>query len=221
MVFLRAGQDDEVVVALRAATSSSRPRSAGGSRWRSTGAATGRWRCARPPAAAIRGRVLERQAVLGVELHVAAHTETPRSRATPVRSSSIRTPSSNSERSPRNLLIGEAAEQRALSGVSSCDGPDDRAEHAAALDVGDQHPRRPDPRHQPEVHEVVLAQVQLADAARALDHDDVEAARQVVVGRRARAAAELVGVRVVLARGQGLPHPPVDDDLAAAVRRSA
>jgi hypothetical protein len=74
------------------------------------------------------------------------------------------------------LVDGEAAKQRSLVCVQEADGADDRREHAAAFDIGDEHPGRLNAGRQPEVHEVVIAKIQLADAARALDDDDVEAA---------------------------------------------
>ena len=74
--------------------------------------------------------------------------------------------------------------------MQQTDGADDRREDAAALDVGDQHPRRVDRRvDQPQIHEIDVAQVQLADAAGALDDDHVEAAGQIARRPRARARA--------------------------------
>ena len=64
----------------------------------------------------------------------------------------------------------------------------------------------PSARHQPEVDEIVLAQVQLADAAGALDDDHVEAAREVLVGRE-HLAPQLVDVRVVVARATASSTP--------------
>ena len=80
-------------------------------------------------------------------------------------------PSSKSVRSPRNLLIRKPRNSAPLVRREQRHRADDRGEHAAALDVGDEHPRRAEARDEAEVHEIVRAQVQLADAAGALDHD--------------------------------------------------
>ena len=57
---------------------------------------------------------------------------------------------------------------------------DHRREHAAALDVGHEDPGRLNARHQTEIDEVVLAQIQLRDAARTFDDDRIEATGQIV-----------------------------------------
>jgi hypothetical protein len=107
-------------------------------------------------------------------------------------------------------------EQRALVGGQKVGGADHGCEYAASLDVGDQQPRRANPGDETEVHQIVLAQIQLAHATSALDDDDVETARQILV-RLEHLRAQLAGVRVVLARGQRFPHAPIHHDLAQPV----
>ena len=75
------------------------------------------------------------------------------------------------------LVDGESAKQRALFRRQEMRRADDRREHAAALDIGHENPRRLNARHQTEIDQVVLAQIQLGDAARAFDDDRVEATR--------------------------------------------
>ena len=97
-----------------------------------------------PGGAGVRRPRLERQAVLGVEVDVGGvgkHAEAGRRRSAP---RAVRTPSSNSDTSPRNLLIAKPRNSARSSGVSRCDRAEDRGEHAAALDVGDEQPRRAD-----------------------------------------------------------------------------
>ena len=73
---------------------------------------------------------------------------------------------------------GESEKQVALVLLQEVDGADDGREDAAALDVGHEQPWRLDGRRQPQVDEIDVAEIQLADAARPFDDDRVEAARQ-------------------------------------------
>ena len=114
------------------------------------------------------------------------------------------------------LVDGEPAKQRALFRRQQMCRADHRREHAAALDIGHEDPGRLNARHQAEVDQVVLAQIQLGDAARPFDDDRVEAAGQIVIGRE-HDRSQLVGVRVVLASGERLPQTAVHDHLAAPV----
>ena len=114
------------------------------------------------------------------------------------------------------LVDQEAAEQPPLVRREQRHRAGHRRDHPAALDVRDQHPRRAEAGDEPEVHQIVRAQVQLADAAGAFDHDHVEAARQIGVGGEDLADQHVEG-GVVVARRQRLPHPPVQHDLAGAV----
>src|SRR5262249_22226404 len=79
------------------------------------------------------------------------------------------------------LVHRECAQQRALLWRQEADGSNHRCEHAAALDIGHQQPRRLHARRKPEVHQIELPQVELGHAARALHHDHVEARRQTLV----------------------------------------
>ena len=141
---LAAGQDDEVVVAAPAATSiqsahvSSRKSVAfdrHGSRTIAIARARGR---------GVPRRVSQREAVFGVERDVVGVRKDAQARRA-VRSSSMRTPSSKSDASPRNWLIAKPRNKRALLGRQQLDGAQDRGEDAAALDVRDEHPRRAEP----------------------------------------------------------------------------
>ena len=78
------------------------------------------------------------------------------------------------------LVDQKTAKQSPLFRLEQRDRSDDRREYTAALDIRDEHPRRVEARDQAEIDEVVLPEVQLAHAARAFDHDDVEPAGEIV-----------------------------------------
>ena len=216
---LAAGQDDEIVAPGARCGDPVSPGQQAGNRSHSTDAESGRPRSVRRPAA----RWSAGCRAPGCPRRRAARplqTGTRRSSAMRSALRESRTPSSNSERSPRNLLIAKPRNSDRSSALSSWTLPITEREHPAALDVGDQQPRRADPGDQAEIDQIVVAQVQLADAAGALDDDHVESARQIGIGLEHR-GAQFVGVRVVLARGQRLPQAAVDDHLAGAVAGSA
>jgi hypothetical protein len=158
---------------------------------------------------------VQRQAVLGVQLHVGRvreHAEAGRPGAlfedfdAGVEQGQVAT----------KLVDGEAAKQRPLVGAQQVGGANHRAEHPTPLDVGDEQPRSANSGDEAEIDQVAIAQVQLAHTAGAFDHDHVESARQIVIGLE-HLRTQLVGVGVVLARGQGLPHTAVHNHLTRAV----
>ena len=136
----------------------------------------GRARRRRPARAAIDG-----QAVLGVDADVLGEGEHAQAGRAGVL---LEEGAAVVEQRPvaAELVDQEAAEQPPLVRRQQRHRAGDRRDHPAALDVRDQHPRRAEPGDEPEVHQIVRAQVQLADAAGAFDHDHVEAARQIGVG---------------------------------------
>ena len=97
------------------------------------------------------------------------------------------------------LVDGEATKQPAFLGIEQTDRAEHRGEDAAALDVRDENPGCAESADQSQIDEVDMAEVQLADAAGALDHDDVEASGEAVVGGE-DVAPQLLHV-IVVARG--------------------
>ena len=155
---LGAGQDDEVVaLASGAASSASPPTTADGSRCRSTVAAAGRLRSPRPPAP--RGAGARRAARLSSAStrRSSAKGNTPRHGAPVLRLEAAPRPSSKSVTSPRNLLIEEAAEERAApraSGAPPCRATDAKTP-PRSMSATSTH-GAPMRRDEPEVHEIVL-----------------------------------------------------------------
>ena len=99
---------------------------------------------------------------------------------------------------------------------SRADRAENRREYAAALDVGDEDPRRVDTGGECEVGQVPPAQVELAHAACSFNDHEIEAARQVRV-RRQHLVEQIVRVFVIPACGKRLPDRAVDDHLARTV----
>ena len=86
--------------------------------------------------------------------------------------------SSNSAGSPRNLLMRIALEPRPLGLLQHRVGADQRRDHAAPVDVADQHDRQIRRAGEAHVGDVVLPQVDLGRAAGALDQHQVGLAAQ-------------------------------------------
>ena len=162
---------------------------------------------------------LQRQTILGVQVHVRSEGKyTEAARRGPLFEHLH--PLIEEGQLATEFVDREASKELPFLGAQKVDGADHRAEHPASLDVRDQQPRRANPGDEAEIDEIVIAQVQLAHAARAFDDDHVESARQIGI-RLEHFRAQFIGVRVVLARGQGPPHMAADDDLAHAVASSA
>ena len=144
-----------------------------------------------------------------------AHGNTPK-QCDAVCCSSMRTPSSNSDMSPRNLLTAKPRKSARSSGRSRPTVPMIEANTPPRSMSATSSQGACTARDQAEVDQVDVAEIELGDAAGALDDDHVEPAGQVVVGA-AHVDAQVVGEGVVAARRQRPPQPAVDDDLAAAV----
>ena len=93
------------------------------------------------------------------------------------------------------LVHDRPLDARTLVRLQQRDRPVELREHAAPVDVPDQQHRRVHQLCQPHVHKIVLLQVDLRRAARALNDDHVILRREALIRRRHR--------------GQKLPFPPV------------
>jgi hypothetical protein len=98
------------------------------------------------------------------------------------------------------LVDHEPAHVRALLGREQRDGAVERREHAAAIDVADQQHRRAAVARHAHVHDVVLREVDLGRASRALGDDEVVRGAQPVERaghhRPQLGLARVVGARV-------------------------
>ena len=82
-------------------------------------------------------------------------------------------PSANSETSPRKLLTMKPAIELRILGIEHRLGADQARDHAAAVDVADQHHRHVGGAGKAHIGDVVGAQIDLRRAARAFDQDEV------------------------------------------------
>ncbi|MDR9033675.1 hypothetical protein FEP52_03080 [Burkholderia multivorans] len=110
----------------------------------------------------------------------------------------------------------EAAHARALAVRQACERADEMREHAAAVDVGDQHDRTVDALGKAHVRDVAFAQVDLGRAAGTFDDHRVVTRAQPRVRFEHRIERDRLVV-VIRARVQVRARLAVDDHLRAAI----
>ena len=137
-----------------------------------------------------RAALLERERIFGRQ-QPRVGERTARGRAPPSRSrcAIAAMPSANSAGSPRNLLTMKPRISAASSGVEHRLGADEARDHAAAVDVADQHDRHIGRARKAHIGDVVRAQVDLRRAAGALDQHEIGLGAAGARSCRARTAS--------------------------------
>jgi hypothetical protein len=114
------------------------------------------------------------------------------------------------------LVDEEAADHRRVPGVDHGAGADDRGDHAAPVDIADQHDRHSGGAREAHVRDVAGAQVDLGRRAGAFDHHQVACGLEPAIARQhlgKQGAARLAEI----ARAERAAHPAVHDQLRRAI----
>ncbi len=98
-------------------------------------------------------------------------------------------PSANSAGSPRNLLTRKPRISAASAASITAPGADQARDHAAAVDVADEHDRHVGGARKPHIGDVVVPQVHFRGAARAFDQHEVGRLLECARSCRARTAS--------------------------------
>ena len=114
------------------------------------------------------------------------------------------------------LIDQEAADHRGVFGIDHGAGADDRRDHAAPVDVTDQHHRNPGGAGKAHIGDVARAQVDLGRRPRALRDDDVALRLEPFIAFQ-HGAEQLPPRRAEIARSQSAAHLTMDDELRCAV----
>eukprot|EP01136_Pigoraptor_vietnamica_P026946 Opistho-1_new@82592 len=114
------------------------------------------------------------------------------------------------------LVDDEAADHRGVLGIDHRAGADHRCDHAAAVDIADQHHRDAGGPREAHIGDVACAQVDLRRRSRALDHDDV-ACRVEPPEALHHLVEQCAPRRAKIAAAQRSANPSMDDQLRAMV----